>query len=208
MRKTRSVIVFSGTRPSATPGRDAVCATRRATAPRCRRHRYERAEAIVRAQVSRAEPFRDPLRGHVLRRNRVNDPGPAERVERPVRRGDGAFGRVAAPPAVAHDGPADFGARPALGLPGPEAPDPASRLLFEHGEHRKALRVPRTDHGHHPSPAHGAGHGATNIAGRFRVFHHLGPGIEIVRARRTQQQPRRLEAHAIDRARQRHASGH
>src|SRR5579862_6785056 len=60
----------------------------------------------------------------IVWRDRVYDFGPAQLRKCPVDRGHGALSRIATPPVLPADAPANLGAGPAFGAPGPKPADP------------------------------------------------------------------------------------
>src|SRR5581483_4811482 len=83
---------------------------------------------------ARAESARELLRPLVLRRDAMNDVGPAEVMHRVVDRRARRLEGVALSPRVAVQSPADFGAGPAIRVPGADAPDPPPRRLLDDRE--------------------------------------------------------------------------
>src|SRR6185312_3871031 len=139
------------------------------------------------------QPFRDRLRGLVGGRDAMDDTDPAEVGEGPVDRGRRGFGRVTLAPRFTRERPADFIARPAIRMQGTDAADPTAGALLDHRKRVEAEHVPRADRRREMVPRIEAAFGAAKMMHDFLVPCDRGPCLEIIAARRTQDQPLRFE---------------
>src|SRR5690606_16649422 len=134
------------------------------------------------------EPPRHLLRGEVVRVDAMDDLVPSELRERPVDRRDRGFGGIAPAPGVAMEGVADLGARPAVWLPWPHLPHPATAVLLEHREHRETLHGPCPRHLQETPPGATRRLVPADVAAGGLVRQQLGVAREILDPRHAQDQ--------------------
>ena len=154
----------------------------------------------VLAERAHPEPLGDAHRRQVLGRDDRDQLVRAERAPGPLHRRAGRLGRIAAPPGVAGQEPADLEPRPALGVPEPDAPDERAVVSVLDRPQPVAAQAPVAREQGQLPPGPRRVEDAADVAHDLGIGGDPGVGLGVVLPPGAQGQPGGRDRGDVDRA--------